>query len=145
MSTLSTVEWNGVTVLAGFWEASLSPVLPCLKTLNLCNLLFSVLLGVFSVSFFFTIFGPAMSRQAKKNVCDAQSIPVRLQCPFENCHKSYNSKKHKWIEHFLSTAMDRHVLNSKTTPQAAPGCGIPRKIFWQRPFHDVTRSPGNDP
>ena len=78
--------------------------------------------------FFFTIFGTAMSRQAKENVCDAQSIPVRLHCPFENCHKSYNSKKHiKHInEHFLSTAIDRHVLNSKTTPQAARGCGIRR-------------------
>ena len=65
-----------------------------------------------------TIFGTAMSRQAKENVCDAQSIPVRLHCPFENCHKSYNSKKHI-NEHFLSTATDRHVLNSKTTPQAA--------------------------
>ena len=78
--------------------------------------------------FLFTIFGTAMSRQAKENVCDAQSILVRLHCPFENCHKSYNSKKHiKHInEHFLSTAMDRHVLNSKTTPQAARGCGIRR-------------------
>ena len=26
----------------------------------------------------------------------------------------------------FSTAMDRHVLNSKTTPQAARGCGIRR-------------------
>ena len=43
-----------------------------------------------------TIFGTAMSRQAKENVCDAQSIPVRLHCPFENCHKSYNSKKLRW-------------------------------------------------
>ena len=59
-----------------------------------------------------TISGTAMSRQVKENVCDAQSIPVRLHCPFENCHKSYNSKKHI-TEHFLSTAMDRHVLNSK--------------------------------
>ena len=84
-----------------------------------------ILVGVFSVSFFFTIFGPVMSRQAKKNVCDAKSIPVRLQCPFENCYKSYNSKKHI-NEHFLSTAMDRHVLNSKSTPQAARGCGIRR-------------------
>ena len=71
------------------------------------------------------IFGTAMSRQAKENVCDAQSIPVRLHCPFENCHRSYNSKKHI-NEHFLSTAMGRHVLNSKTTPQAARGCGIRR-------------------
>ena len=42
----------GVTVLAGFWEAGLSPVLPCLRTLNLRNLLFSFLLSVFSESFF---------------------------------------------------------------------------------------------
>ena len=34
-----------------FWEASLSPVLPCLRTLNLRNL-FSFLLGAFSVIFF---------------------------------------------------------------------------------------------
>ena len=60
---------------------------------------------------------------------------------FENCHKSYNSKKHI-NEHFLSTVMDHHVLNSKTTPQAARGCGIRRQNFWLRPFHDVTRSPG---
>ena len=75
--------------------------------------------------FFFTIFGTAMSRQAKENVCDTQSIPVRLHCRFENCHKSYNSKKHT-NEHFLSTAMDRHVLNSKTAPQAARRYGIRR-------------------
>ena len=75
--------------------------------------------------FFLTIFGTAMSHQAKENVCDAQSIPVRLNCPFENCHKSYDSKK-LINEHFLSTAMDRHVLNSKTTPRAARGCGIRR-------------------
>ena len=90
-----------------------------------------------------TIFGTAMSRQAKENVCDAQSIPVRLHCPFENCHKSYDSKKHI-NEHFLSTAMHRHVLNSKTTPQAARGCGIRHSNFWPRPFHDVTRSPGGE-
>ena len=40
-----------------------------------------------------------MSRQVKENVCDAESIPVRLHCPFENCHKSYNGKKHL-NEHF---------------------------------------------
>ena len=82
-----------------------------------------------------TIFGTAMSCQAKENVCDAQSIPVRLHCPFENCHKSYNCKKHI-NEHFLSTAKDRHVLNSKTTPQAARGCGIRDtvKIFGQGLF-----------
>ena len=126
MSTLRMSNENaGVTVLAGFWEASLSPVLSCLRTLNLRNLLFSFLLGLFSVSFFFTIFGTAMSHQAKENVCDAQSIPVRLYCPFESCHKSYDSKNHI-NGHFLSTAMDRHVLNSKTTPRAARGCGIRR-------------------
>ena len=96
--------------------------------MRLRNLLFSFLLGVFSASFL-TIFGTAMSRQTKENVCDAQSIPVHLHCLFENCHKSCNSKKHI-NEHFLSTAMDRHILNnSKTTPQAARGCGIRDKIF----------------
>ena len=40
------------TRVSQFWlEASLSPVLPCLRTLNLRNLLFSFLLGVFWVSF----------------------------------------------------------------------------------------------
>ena len=68
-----------------------------------------------------TIFGTAMSRQTKENVCDAQSIPVHLHCLFENCHKSCNSKKHI-NEHFLSTAMDRHVLNSR--PHAVVGYGI---------------------
>ena len=85
----------------------------------------------FSVSFL-AIFGTAMSRQAKENVCDVQSIPVRLHCPFENCHKSYNSKKHI-NEHFLSTAMDRHVLNSKATPQAARDTAL--KFFMTSPDH----------
>ena len=34
------------------------------------------------------------------------------------------------------------TMFSKTTPQAARGCGIRRQNFWPRPFHDVTRSPG---
>ena len=66
-------------------------MLACLRTLNLCNLLFSFLLCVFLV-----IFGDlflTMSRQAKENVCHTQPIPVCVHCPFENCHKSYNSKK----------------------------------------------------
>ena len=88
-----------------------------------------------------TIFGTAMSRQAKENVCDAQSIPVRLHCPFENCHKSYNSKKHI-NEHFLSTAMDRHVLNSKQhlRPRAVVGYGVKifgRGLFMTSPDHLV--------
>ena len=32
-------------------------------------------------------------------ILQEQSIPGRLHCPFENCHKSYNSKKHL-NEHF---------------------------------------------
>ena len=60
-------ESAGVIVLAGYRDASLSPVLPCLRTLNLRNLLFSSLLGDFSV-IFFTVFGISMSRQAKENV-----------------------------------------------------------------------------
>ena len=52
------------TRVEGFWEASLSPVLPYLRSLNLRNLLFSFLLGVLSVSFL-TIFGTAMSRQSE--------------------------------------------------------------------------------
>ena len=74
-----------------------------------------------------------MSRQAKKNVCDAQSIPVRLHCPF------YNSKKHI-NEPFLSTAMDRHVLNSKQylRSRAAVGYGVKifgRGLFMTSPDH----------
>ena len=89
----------------------MSPVLPCLRTLNFGNLLFSFLLGVFSVNFL-TVFGSVMSRQAKVNVCDAQSILVRLHCPFENCHKSYNSKKHL-NEHFrLHPSHKPHTLHT---------------------------------
>lgn len=56
MSTLvhtyySRMKTRVSQLLAGFWEASLSPVSPCLRTF-LCNLLFSFLLGVFSASFF---------------------------------------------------------------------------------------------
>ena len=83
-----------------------------------------------------------MSRQAKENICDAHSIPVRLHCPFENCLKSYNSKKHI-NEHFLSTAMDRHVLNSKQhlRPRAVVGYGIKifgRGLFMTSPDHLVS-------
>ena len=92
-----------------------------------------------------TIFGTAMSRQAKENVCNAQSIPVRLHCPFENCHKSHNSKKHI-NEHFLSTAMDRHVLNSKQhlRPRAVVGYGVKifgRGLFMTSPDHLVGTIP----
>ena len=70
-----------------------------------------------------------------------KSIPVRLHCPFENCHKSYNSKKHI-NEHFLSTAMDRHVLNSKQhlRPHAVVGFGVKifgRGLFMTSPDHLV--------
>ena len=67
--------------------------------------------------FFLMIFGTAVSRQVKENFCNAQSIPVRLHCSFENCHRSYNSKKHI-NEHFLSIAMDRHVFENKTSGHA---------------------------
>ena len=99
----------------------MSPVLPCLRTLNFGNLLFSFLLAVFSVNFL-TVFGSVMSRQAKENVCDAQSIPVRLHCPFENCHKSYNSKKHL-NEHFrLHPSHKPHTLPSTRVRVTAKEC-----------------------
>ena len=98
----------------------MSPVLPCLRTLNFGNL-FSFLLGVFSVNFL-TVFGSVMSRQAKENVCDAQSIPVRLHCPFENCQKSYNSKKHL-NEHFrLHPSHKPHTLPSTRVRVTAKEC-----------------------
>ena len=34
------------------------------------------------------------------------------------------------------------MLNSKTTPRAARGCGIRHSNFLAGPFHYVTRSPG---
>ena len=96
-------------------------MLPWLRTLNFGNLLFSFLLGVFSV-IFLRILGTVMSRQAKENVCDAQSIPVRLHCPFENCHKSYNSQKHL-NEHFrLHPSHKPHTLPSTRVRVTAKEC-----------------------
>ena len=48
---------------------------------------------------FFTNFDISMSRRAKENVCNSESIPVRLHCPFVNCEKFYKSRKHL-NEHF---------------------------------------------
>ena len=63
-----------------------------------------------------------MSCQAKENVCDAQSIPVRLHCPFKNCHKCYNSKKHL-NEHFcLHPSHKPHTLPSTRVRVTAKEC-----------------------
>ena len=54
--------------------------------------------------------------------CDAQSIPLRLHCPFENCHKSYNSKKHL-NEHFrLHPSHKPHTLPSTRVRVTAKEC-----------------------
>ena len=93
---------------ARFFDYLVSSTFNCIKLpfLVIKATFCTIMCGFFpfcSVSFrwvFLTIFGTAMSRQAKENVCNAQSIPVRLHCPFENCHKSYDSKKHKWTLSF---------------------------------------------
>ena len=44
-------------------------------------------------------FDNSMSRRATENVCNSESIQVRLHCPFVNCEKCYKSRKHL-NEHF---------------------------------------------
>ena len=39
-------------------------------------------------------FDISMSRRGKGHVCNSESIPVRLHCPFVNCEKFYKSRKH---------------------------------------------------
>ena len=113
-------ENAGVTVLVGFWEAGSSPVLPCLRTLNLRNLLFSFLLDVFSVIFFDDFWH--CNVLPSKGKCLRRSIPVRLRCPFENCHKCYNSKKHL-NEHFcLHPSHKPHTLPSTRLRVTAKEC-----------------------